>query len=234
MAVDPSAIETITDEQIATWAGEIIQASDHCPGRRYLLGIAGIPGSGKSTLASQLVHEVSRHRPGQVKLVSMDGYHRSDHQLTALGLLARKGSPESFDADSYINLLQQAQQPDSQLKVPIYDRKAHAVVWRNDQASTIDAKVRIIITEGNYLLLRDQPWRQLEHLLDACWFLHTDPDLARRWLIGRHVQHGRSAQEAIKRYEHNDGPNSYQILTSSRQPEKVIRWPEVVEPASGS
>lgn len=230
MQSDMPAIETITDEQIAAWALQIIQASDHCPGRRYLLGIAGIPGSGKSTLASQLLQEISLYRPGHARLVSMDGFHRSDQQLEAMGLLARKGSPESFDAQSYIELLQKAQLPDSSLNIPVYDRRVHAVVRREGEAYTITPSVRIVLTEGNYLLLRDKPWRQLEHLLDACWFLHTDPDVARRWLIGRHVQHGRSEQEAKRRYEHNDGPNSYQILSSSREPAKVIRWPQIVEP----
>lgn len=222
----------ITDEQIDTWATQIITASDDAPGRRYLLGIAGIPGSGKSTFAAQLLKQIHHLRPGSVRLVPMDGYHLSNEKLEQIGLGSRKGSAETFDAAAYVSLLQQAQLVDSTLHFPIYDRKVHAAVWRDDVLTKIDRKVRIVLTEGNYLLLRRKPWESLKHILDQCWFLHTDPTIAQRWLISRHVQGGRSAQEAQRRYDHNDGPNTYEILSGSREPDLVLSWPEAAGPTA--
>lgn len=229
---DPS-IPIITDEQIAHWASQIIGASDNAPGRRYLLGIAGIPGSGKSTFAAQLLKQIHHQRPGSVRLVPMDGFHLPNDKLEQLGLGSRKGSPETFDANAFVSLLQQAQLVDSKINFPIYDRKQHAVVLRDEPASKMDHQVRIVLTEGNYLLLRRQPWLLLRHVLDQCWFLHTDPQVAKRWLIGRHVQGGRSAQEAHKRYENNDGPNTYEILSNSREPDLIFSWPESNGPRAG-
>jgi len=73
---------------------------------RVLLGVAGAPGAGKSTLAEALVREVARREgPDAVAHVPMDGYHLADVQLDRLGLRARKGAPETFDALGYAALL---------------------------------------------------------------------------------------------------------------------------------
>ena len=218
----------ITDEQMTLWAKQVITASDEAPGRRYILGVAGIPGSGKSTFTAQLLSFIDELRPNVTRLVPMDAYHLSNEKLKELGLYSRKGSPDTFDAQAYITLLQQAQLVDSKLHFPIYDRKLHATVLRDDPMTKMDEKVRIVLTEGNYLLLRKKPWNTLNHVLDHCWFLHTDPQQAERWLINRHVQGGRSAQEARQRYDYNDGPNTYEILSNSREPDMVFSWPETV------
>lgn len=219
-------VRIISDESLPELARELLAAADARPGRRYLQGVAGIPGSGKSTFASQLLSYLQELRPGAARLIPMDGFHLPDSKLEEMGLRSRKGSPATFDAKSYIAMLQQAQLVDSAFSFPIYDRKVHAAVYRDDPAAKIDPAVRIVLTEGNYLLLKDQPWMTLRHVLDSCWFLHTDPDKAQRWMIGRHVQGGRTQEEARKRYDHNDGPNTYHILTHSREPDLVLSWPE--------
>lgn len=224
--VTQNPFHIITDQQMTLWAKQIITASDAAPGRRYLLGVAGIPGSGKSTFASQLLSFIDELRPNVTRLVPMDGYHLSNEKLKEAGLSSRKGSPETFDAQAYVALLQQAQLVDSNLHFPMYDRKQHTAVLRDDTKSKIDSQIRIVLTEGNYLLLRKTPWYTLRHVLDQCWFLHTDPEVAERWLINRHVQGGRSEQEARQRYDHNDGPNSYEILSDSREPDMIFCWPE--------
>jgi len=218
-------IHLISPASITQWAQDILKASDASPGRRYLMGIAGIPGSGKSTFASQMLEAINRLRPGVARLIPMDGFHLPDSKLEQMGLRSRKGSPDTFDAQGYVSLLQKAQFVDSVLHFSIYDRKQHAAVMIDDPMTRLDADVRIVLTEGNYLLLNHLPWITLRHVLDQCWFLHIDPEKAQRWLIGRHVQGGRSEAEAHTRYDHNDGPNTWYILTRSRTPDRIISWP---------
>jgi pantothenate kinase len=224
--MESKPVHILDDQQLDRCVQEILLASDQRPGRRYLLGIAGIPGSGKSTFAQRLYERIELSRAGVARLIPMDGFHLPERQLEQAGLTSRKGSPQTFDAQAYITLLQKAQIVDSRLDFPIYDRKAHAVIRPNTSLTRLDESVRIVLTEGNYLLLRQAPWKELGHLLDQCWFLHTDPQTACRWLINRHIQGGRSAQEAQRRYDHNDGPNTYEILSASREPDQVYSWPQ--------
>jgi pantothenate kinase len=219
------AIHTIVPAAVELWAAELLRASNGCPGRRYLLGVAGIPGSGKSTFAALLNEAINRLRPGVSRLVPMDGFHLPDSRLEEMGMRSRKGSPDTFDAAGYVSLLQQAQLLDTRIHFPIYDRRHHAAMIVDDPSTIIDEQVRIVITEGNYLLLNQEPWLKLRHILDQCWFLHIDPERAQRWLISRHVQGGRSEAEANRRYDHNDGPNTWYILTHSREPDRIISWP---------
>src|SRR5882757_6401406 len=76
------------------------------PGRRALLGLVGAPAAGKSTLARRLVTGVNeRVGADTAAYVPMDGFHLSNAQLDRLGRRDRKGAPDTFDVDGYVDLL---------------------------------------------------------------------------------------------------------------------------------
>lgn len=187
---------------------------------RWMVGIAGIPGSGKSTLASQLAERL----PGIAAVVPLDGFHYSNHRLAALGLRAVKGSPPTFDFDAFFETLRSLRSGDRPIQVPLYDRATHEPV----PGPIIDPSVRIIITEGNYLLLDQEPWISLSDVLDECWFVDTALDQARLWIINRHVAGGRDFKDAEEHYERNDLPNARLVLNHRRQAAKTIEWPSVL------
>lgn len=64
----------------------------------FEVGITGGVACGKSTLATALA-EAFRKRPGcaRVEHVGTDGFLKPNHALEALGLLNRKGFPETYD-----------------------------------------------------------------------------------------------------------------------------------------
>jgi pantothenate kinase len=70
------------------------------PGRR-IVGITGAPGAGKSTYAAEYAGSLGVPSA----YVPMDGFHLADATLVRLGLLDRKGAPETFDAWGYAALL---------------------------------------------------------------------------------------------------------------------------------
>ena len=177
---------------------------------RVLIGIAGAPGAGKSTFAQQLGLACG---PDAV-LVGMDGFHLAQVVLDRLGLAAIKGAPETFDAEGYLALLERLARPvaGSPVYAPEFRRAIEEPIAG---AITVPPTARIVITEGNYLLLGDPPWDRVRTLLTETWFLDTEESLRIDQLVRRHMEFGRSPDAARQRAVHgSDGSNADLVLAS--------------------
>ena len=145
----------------------------------------------------------------------MDGFHLAQVELTRLGRAARKGAPDTFDAAGYIALLQRLRQPAPPDQPP--EALIYAPAFRRDLeepiagAIPVGPNVRLVITEGNYLLLPESPWSAARALLDQTWYIDPDPDVRRQRLVARHEHHGRSPEAARAWVEHTDEPNARRI-----------------------
>ena len=186
-------------------------------GGRKILGIADPPGSGKSTLASLL----QAAYPKQTQVVPMDGFHLANSELARLGRTHQKGAPETFDADGYINLL-------SRIKKQLANTTIHAPEFRREieepiaGAIAIDASTSIIITEGNYLLLEENPWSDVRQWLDEVWFVGIDGALRQERLVTRHVRFGKTKEQAKNWVLQTDEPNAIRIEKSKNRADWVI------------
>jgi pantothenate kinase len=196
-------------------AGDLLRTA----GKRTIIGIAGIPGSGKSTFARLLVGELNRREPNVAALVPMDGFHLSNQQLEAMGRRDAKGAPDTFDAGGYIALLRRLRDAAQPVAYPIYDRRTHEPA----PGPRVEPATRIVITEGNYLLLDKPPWSQLAGALDACWWLDCPADIARERLLARHMQGGRTPDDAQRHYARCDVRNTDRILNGRRGAQRVVR-----------
>jgi pantothenate kinase len=176
------------------------------PGR-VALGITGPPGAGKSTLTSALLTAlVSRLGEDAVGHLPMDGYHLADVQLDRLGLRDRKGAPETFDVDGYVAALQRLDdEPDRTLYVPGFERDLEQPIAA---AIAIPPSARLVITEGNYLLLADGGWERVRPLLAEVWFVEVDDGVRRERLVRRHEQFGKSPDAARTWVERSDEANA--------------------------
>ena len=176
------------------------------PGRR-LLAVAGPPASGKSTLAAALAAALTA-AGHKAALVPMDGFHLDNRLLLARGLMARKGAPETFDADGFVALVTRlAAEP--HVVFPLFDRARDLAVAG---AGEITADVTIAVVEGNYLMSDAAPWSKLAPLWHASLFLDLPEATLRARLIERWLDHGLSLPEATARTEENDLPNAMGIL----------------------
>jgi pantothenate kinase len=186
---------------------------------RLVVAIAGAPGSGKSTLAETLREEIAA-RGETVAIVPMDGFHFDNRVLDARGLLPRKGAPETFDVAGFRHLLTRivAREPD--IAIPVFDR---SIEIARAGAAIVPAEARIILAEGNYLLLDEQPWAGLAPLFDLTVWLDVPVEELERRLIRRWLKHGFAGGAARQKALSNDIPNAERVVAGSRPADFVLK-----------
>ncbi|MFF7791102.1 nucleoside/nucleotide kinase family protein [Streptomyces sp. NPDC007991] len=191
-------------------------------GRRAILGITGSPGAGKSTLAERLVRELNGSGAPWVAHVPMDGFHLADAELERLGLRDRKGAPDTFDAAGYAALLRRlrSQEPDDGIVyAPGFERVLEQPVAG---AIPVPPAARLVVTEGNYLLLDTGAWRRVRAELDEVWFCRLDEDERVRRLVARHEEFGKSHDEAVAWVLRSDQPNAALVATTRDRADLVV------------
>ena len=189
-------------------------------GTRRILGLTGAPGAGKSGLAEALVDAVAP----DALLVPMDGFHLSQAELVRLGRQDRKGAPDTFDAAGYVALLRRLRDPGEAL--------VYAPQFRRDieesiaGAIAIPRRVPLIVTEGNYLLLEEEPWTALSDLLDEVWYLDPGEELRVERLIARHVAYGKPPAAARAWSLGSDQRNADLVELTRDRADRIIRVAE--------
>ena len=176
---------------------------------RAVLGISGPPGAGKSTLTAALLAELAPH----VGHLPMDGFHLADVQLERLGRRDRKGAPDTFDVDGYVATLRRLHdEPDRTLFAPGFERDLEQPIAA---AIAIPPSVRLVVTEGNYLLLPGGGWERVRPLLAEAWFATVADDVRRERLVRRHEQFGKAPDAARAWVDDVDELNA-QLIAATR------------------
>ena len=93
-------------------------------------------------------------------------------------------------------------------------------------ALVVPATADVVLTEGNYLLLDDGPWRSVRALLDEVWFCVLDEEERLRRLIARHEEFGKSHAEAVAWVERSDRRNAELVASTRDRADLVVRPPE--------
>jgi len=186
-------------------------------GPRQLLGIAGAPGAGKSTLAERIVAEVGP----AARLVPMDGFHLAQSELVRLGRADRKGAPDTFDANGFVAVLRRLHRLEpTSVWAPAFRRDLEEPIAG---AIEVPPEVRLVVTEGNYLLLRDDPWEEVRPLLHQAWFLDLDVELRLRRLTARHEAYGKTPEQARAWALGSDEANAARVTGTADRADLVVR-----------
>jgi pantothenate kinase len=178
--------EPITFTHLVARAAELAAG----PGRA-VLGVTGSPGAGKSTLVEVLLRELPAE---SVAHVPMDGFHLADVALRRLGRLQAKGAPDTFDAGGYVALLRRLRaDAEDVIYAPAFERDLEQPLAG---AIAVPRQARLILTEGNYLLVDDERWNPVRRELAEVWFCDPDPEVRMAQLVARHVQFGKDPEHA--------------------------------------
>jgi type I pantothenate kinase len=158
----------------------------------YIIGVAGSVAVGKSTTARVLKALLARWpNTPKVDLVTTDGFLLPNAELTRLGLMERKGFPESYDTGKLLHFLADIKAGKRNVKAPLYSHLVYDVV--PGEETTVD-RPDILIVEGLNVL---QPARMpkdgtaipfVSDFFDFSVYIDADQDDLHRWYVNRFLR----------------------------------------------
>ena len=202
--------------ELAGLAAAILEKS--AGASRFMVAISGAPASGKSTLAHNLRGELERRGEAAI-VVPMDGFHFDDMVLNARGHRSRKGAPFTFDAAGFEVILKRIRVSAPDVAIPVFDRTLELA---RAGADIVEASARIVLVEGNYLLLNEAPWSRLKTLFDLTVFIDVPRAELKRRLIQRWLDHGFDMDYAENWVASNDLLNIDAVIARRSQPDLII------------
>ena len=158
----------------------------------YIIGIAGSVAVGKSTTAHVLQALLARWpNTPKVDLVTTDGFLLPNADLSRLGLMERKGFPESYDTNALLRFLADIKAGKRQVRAPLYSHLVYDVIPGEE---TVVDRPDILIVEGLNVL---QPARMprdgtaipfVSDFFDFSLYIDADEADLHRWYVNRFLR----------------------------------------------
>ena len=177
---------------------------------RYFIALSGPPASGKSTISEKLVKDLTL-KGHNSSIFQMDGFHYDDQILKQKNLLLKKGAPETFDVMGFLNFLFRLQN-ENEVAIPIFDR---SLELSRSSAVIISKETRVVIVEGNYILLKTHPLRELHKFFNSTIMINTKHEILEKRLIERWRSFNIPEEEIKQKVFENDLPNGVNVYKNS-------------------
>jgi pantothenate kinase len=154
----------------------------------------------------------------------MDGFHYTKEQLSrfpnATEAFARRGAHWTFDGAAFVEKLRHLRVSGSG-SFPSFSHGSGDPVA--DDVVVVAGGHRVVLVEGNYLLLDVAPWSEIRSLLDFVFFIEADLQTIRERVYGRHFSLGYGEEVSLRRVLTNDLPNAEIVLATKHRADKIIQ-----------
>lgn len=217
-------------------------------GRRVLIFLAAPPGTGKSTLLGmlkQLAEECRNHSRATessetagdrypdsllpITTIGIDGFHHYQDYLDShttvregqvIKLAKIKGAPETYDLRLMEDRIRRIAAGET-CGWPEYDR---SIGNPREDAAIIGPESRIVVLEGNYLLLDQAGWRDLRKYADFTVKITADPKELRGRLVRRKkTSHPEFTMKQAEDFvEYSDLANARLVLAKSMEADLTL------------
>ena len=195
----------------------ITERIDNDDKSRYFIALSGPPASGKSTISQKLANDLSAKEYNS-SILQMDGFHYDDVILKEKKLLLKKGAPETFDVMGLINFVSRLQKEDEVI-IPIFDR---SLELSRSSAVIISKNTKVIIVEGNYILLNSYPWSELNKFFNTTIMINCEKKILEKRLIERWENFNLPKEEIDEKVYNNDLPNGVNVLKNSIKVDYIL------------
>ena len=158
----------------------------------FVIGVAGSVAVGKSTTARVLKALLARwpDHP-RVDLLTTDGFLYPNAELARLGLMDRKGFPESFDTQRLMGFLADIKSGVGKVEAPVYSHFQYDIL--PSQASVFELP-DILIVEGLNVLQpafhtgAGEPSPFVSDFIDFSIYMDADPAVIEQWYVARFMR----------------------------------------------
>jgi type I pantothenate kinase len=158
----------------------------------FVIGIAGSVAVGKSTTA-RILRELLTRWPGtpSVELVTTDGFLYPNAELDRLGLMSRKGFPESYDVRRLLRFVADVKSGKPEVHAPVYSHLTYDIV---PDEQVVVRRPDVLIVEGLNVL---QPARvrydgrqgmAVSDFFDFSIYVDAKTDQVRQWYVNRFLR----------------------------------------------
>jgi pantothenate kinase len=113
---------------------------------------------------------------------------------------------------------------ESEVAIPVFDRSLEV---SRAGARIISADVTFLIVEGNYLLLRDEPWDKLADLFDLTVMVEEPRAILESRLMSRWISYGFDQAAARGKVHNNDLPNVDFVTSESNKADIRISFQDI-------
>ncbi|MGH2755804.1 MAG: type I pantothenate kinase [Actinomycetota bacterium] len=152
----------------------------------FIIGVAGSVAVGKST-TSRIMQALLARWPNhpKVDLVTTDGFLHPNGTLRSLGLMDRKGFPESYDRKRLLRFVAAVKSGHEEVRAPVYSHLTYDIIPGEEQ---VIERPDIVIVEGLNVLQTGTGERTESFVSDYFDFsIYVDAEEAhvKRWYVDR-------------------------------------------------